>query len=77
MVHFILSDAELDVFVASRGLTDSAVDDDPKCARGVHRSEHALCGCPDGFQSPASWAAESKTIAGMSDAEFESWYGGN
>lgn len=25
-------------------------DDDPRCTCGVHRSEHALCGCPDGFR---------------------------
>jgi len=24
-------------------------DDDPQCVCGVHRSEHALCGCPEGF----------------------------
>ncbi|MDQ3693180.1 MAG: hypothetical protein M3464_06095 [Chloroflexota bacterium] len=25
-------------------------DDDPICVCGVHRSEHILCGCPDGFE---------------------------
>lgn len=25
-------------------------EDDPVCVCGVHRSEHALCGCPDGFE---------------------------
>lgn len=29
-------------------------DDDPQCVCGVHRSEHALCGCPDGFERRAS-----------------------
>lgn len=25
-------------------------DPDPRCVCGTARSEHALCGCPDGFQ---------------------------
>ena len=27
------------------------VDDDPVCWCGTHRSEHLLCGCPDGFEA--------------------------
>jgi hypothetical protein len=48
--------------------------DDPKCVCGVHYSEHSGLGCGN-FQSPASWAAESKAIAGMSEFEFEQRYG--
>ena len=36
--------------------------DDPKCVCGVYRSEHALCGCPEGFQSPESWEKERQAI---------------
>lgn len=25
-------------------------DPDPRCVCGTHLSEHALCGCPDGFE---------------------------
>jgi hypothetical protein len=37
--------------------------DDPVCVCGVHRSEHALCGCSDGFQTAADWAAEQVRFA--------------
>jgi len=37
-------------------------DDDPQCACGVHLSEHALCGCPEGFQTRESWGKERAGI---------------
>ena len=36
------------------GRTATAEGEDPVCTCGVHRSEHALCGCPDGFLRRAS-----------------------
>lgn len=30
-------------------------DDDPVCVCGVYQSEHALCGCPDGFQRASTY----------------------
>lgn len=50
-------------------------DDDPVCVCGTHRSEHALCGCPEGFQTAASWAKEKADIEEMDDWEFERRYG--
>jgi hypothetical protein len=37
-------------------------DDDPRCVCGVYRSEHALMGCPEGFQTPNQWASEREAI---------------
>lgn len=37
-------------------------DDDPRCVCGTYKSEHALCGCSDGFQTPESWAKEVEAI---------------
>ena len=54
---------------------DGEPDDDPVCVCGVSRSEHALCGCPEGFQSPVSWEAEKRFIAGLDEWEFERIYG--
>lgn len=41
---------------------DEPEDDDPTCVCGTARSEHQLLGCPEGFQTPASWHAE---VAGI------------
>lgn len=49
-------------------------DDDPVCVCGTHRSEHALCGCPEGFQLPQDWAAERAFIARLGEDEYESIY---
>jgi hypothetical protein len=45
--------------------------DDPVCVCGVPRSEHALCGCDEGFQSPDSWTQERALIASLDDWEYE------
>jgi hypothetical protein len=37
-------------------------DDDPRCVCGVYRSEHSMMGCPEGFQTPASWEVERAAI---------------
>ena len=50
-------------------------DDDPRCVCGVHRSEHSLCGCPEGFQRKGSWAVEREFIIGLDDDEYELRYG--
>jgi hypothetical protein len=47
-------------YLASWGGPDR--DDDPPCVCGTHRSEHALCGCPEGFQTAESWARELEGI---------------
>ncbi len=41
---------------------DDEVDDDPVCVCGVYLSEHALCGCPEGFQTPDQWREERERI---------------
>lgn len=43
--------------------TDDDIDDDPTCICGVHRSEHQLCGCPDGFITPEAWEKEKAHMA--------------
>lgn len=52
-------------------------DADPVCVCGVARSEHALCGCSDGFQSAQSWQAERRFIESLDDWEFDHLYGDN
>jgi len=47
------------------------VDDDPVCVCGTHRSEHALCGCPEGFQTPEDWRRERDAIYRRSALEDE------
>jgi hypothetical protein len=37
-------------------------DDNPQCVCGVYLSEHTLCGCPEGFQTPAQWEKERESI---------------
>lgn len=47
--------AQLDAEEAARDADPYAPffpDDDPRCVCGTARSEHALCGCPDGFELP-------------------------
>jgi hypothetical protein len=39
---------------------EDAEDDDPRCVCGVYLSEHSLCGCPDGFQTPKQYEASKK-----------------
>lgn len=51
------------------------MDNDPICVCGVHRSEHALCGCEDGFQSAESWKQERAFIESLDDWEYEQLYG--
>lgn len=55
--------------------TPTGHDNDPRCVCGTYRSEHQLCGCPEGFQTAASWAAELETIEEMDDWTFEQCYG--
>lgn len=50
-------------------------DDDPQCDCGVYRSEHALCGCPEGFQSKGSWAVERDFIRDLDDDAYDAIYG--
>lgn len=38
-------------------------EEDPLCICGTARSEHALCGCPDGFITPKAWARQRAIIA--------------
>jgi hypothetical protein len=63
--------AHLDQPVVTNGLDEAydaidrhhaEPDDDPYCVCGVARSEHNLCGCPEGFQTQASWDAERQRI---------------
>lgn len=49
-------------------------DNDDYCVCSVHRSEHKLCGCGEGFQSPKDWARECEMIRGMSEDEYERAY---
>ena len=44
----------ISVTLQRAGRTATAEGEDPVCTCGVHRSEHALCGCPDGFLRRAS-----------------------
>lgn len=50
-------------------------DDDPQCVCGAYRSEHALCGCKDGFQTAEEWASEREFIRSLDDDEYERIYG--
>lgn len=50
-------------------------DVDPVCVCGTARSEHALCGCPEGFQSPEAWAHVKAFIESLDEWEFERIYG--
>ena len=45
-----------------RDIAQQLEHDDPRCACGVYLSEHPLCGCPEGFQTEAQWAADRKRI---------------
>lgn len=49
-------------------------DDDPRCVCGVYRSEHSLCGCPEGFQTPKQWESEKEFISTLDDDQFEQIY---
>lgn len=51
------------------------VDDDPQCVCGVYRSEHAMMGCPEGFQTAKQWEAEKEFIGSLDDWEYERIYG--
>jgi len=37
-------------------------DDDPQCVCGVYRSEHAMMGCQEGFQTAEQWRSEKQVI---------------
>lgn len=50
-------------------------DDDPVCVCGVSWSEHALCGCPEGFQTPDAWEREKAFIGSLDDWQYEQIYG--
>ena len=49
-------------------------DDDPQCVCGVYRSEHALLGCPEGFQTAREWNRERDFIQSLDDDEYEAIY---
>lgn len=51
--------------------------DDPVCVCGVAHSEHALCGCAEGFQTADDWAQERAFIESLDDWEYERIYGDN
>lgn len=67
---------DVDFEVATFDVLPEPEDDDPLCVCGVARSEHALCGCPEGFQTAESWEAERRMIREMDDHTFERVYGG-
>jgi len=46
-------------------------DDDPRCVCGVYLSEHALCGCPEGFQLPTDWEWERAVIRERAFREYD------
>ena len=50
-------------------------DDDPYCHCGTARSEHQLCGCPEGFQRPGAWAVEKEWIQHMPEETYRAIYG--
>ena len=49
---------------------EDAEEIDDVCVCGVYRSEHALCGCPEGFTTAKAWEREKAGIREM-DAETE------
>lgn len=53
---------------------DRYEDDDPVCVCGVHRSEHKLCGCGEGFQRKLEWEKERRFIQSLSDEEYDRIY---
>lgn len=56
-------------------INDEDYDDDPRCVCGVYRSEHALLGCPEGFQTAASWKVERDQIReGIFAEDDGDWY---
>lgn len=44
-------------------------DDDPRCVCGVYRSEHAMMGCPEGFQTAKQWDDERSAIHRFAEME--------
>lgn len=62
-----LEDAEVDQ-------DDPAYDDDPQCVCGVYRSEHAMMGCSEGFQTAKAWESEKEFISSLNDDEFDRIY---
>ena len=48
---------------------ESQEDDDPRCVCGVYRSEHAMMGCADGFQTPAEWEATKRQMQADADRQ--------
>lgn len=57
------------------GPSEESEDPDPQCVCGTYRSEHALLGCREGFQTPAAWAVEHAIIVAMSPEDYERYYG--
>ena len=61
--------SQIDYIIGSRIISDTIVpdveeDDDPQCVCGVYRSEHAMMGCKEGFQTPAQWESGMKRMIG-------------
>ena len=58
------------VLEAAYGQDDTPEEeDDAQCVCGVYRSEHAMMGCPEGFQTPAQWEKEKRAIWDALEAE--------
>lgn len=55
-------------------IQEETEDDDPRCVCGVYRSEHSLCGCPEGFQSLSSWKEEKAFIISLDSDEYDRIY---
>lgn len=48
--------------------------EDPVCVCGVHRSEHKLCGCGEGFQTPREWEREKQFIQALDEDDYDRIY---
>ena len=53
-----------------RRAKDHPMPDQDVCICGVERSEHALCGCREGCQTPEDWEAERQHIISESHDEM-------